>query len=69
MTLSEQALAGWQCLVAFMKALDLLHREMHVVSYHRFVMTIETAIKVGTYNILFVLFAVALMAAGAIWSE
>jgi hypothetical protein len=31
-------------------------------------MAIETAIKVGAYYI-FVLFAVALTAAGAIWSE
>jgi hypothetical protein len=31
-------------------------------------MAIETAIKVGAYYI-FVLFAVALVAAGAIWSE
>jgi hypothetical protein len=31
-------------------------------------MAIETAIRVGTYYI-FVFFAVALVAAGAIWSE
>jgi hypothetical protein len=37
-------------------------------SGRRIAMTTETAIKVGTYYI-FVLFAVALAAAGAIWSE
>ncbi len=62
-------LAPWQRLVAFMKALDLLHRAMHAVwYYHCIAMAIETAIKVGTYYI-FVLFAVALAAAGVIWSE
>jgi hypothetical protein len=30
-TLSERVLARWQCLVAFMKALDLLHWAMHAV--------------------------------------
>ena len=61
-------LTQWRCLVAFMKALDLLHRAMCTVLYHRIAMAIKTAIKVGTYYI-FVLFAVALAAAGAIRSE
>ena len=66
--LSEQVFARWQCLVAFMKALDLLHWVMHMVKYRRIAMTIEMAIKVGTYYIV-VLFAVALVAAEVIQSE
>ncbi len=54
--------------MAYLKALDLLHRAMRAVEYRRIAMTTETAIKVGKYYI-FVLFAVALAAAGAIWSE
>ena len=46
--LLEQVLTRWRCLVAFTKALDLLHRAMCVVKYRRIVMTIEMAIKVGT---------------------
>ena len=66
--LSERVLTRWRCLVAYMKALDLLHRAMRAVKYRCIAMGIEMAIKVGAYYI-FVLFAVALAAAGAIWSE
>jgi hypothetical protein len=51
-----------------MKALDLLHRAMRTVQYHHITMAIKTAIKVSTYYI-FVLFGVALAAAGVIWSK
>ena len=37
----ERVLARWWHLVAFMKALDLLHRAMRSVSYRRIVMVIE----------------------------
>ena len=57
--LLERVLARWRCLVAFLKALDLLHGAMWAI---------EMAIKVGKYYIL-VLFAVALTATKAIWSE
>jgi hypothetical protein len=60
--LSEQVLTRWRRLVAFMKALDLLHRAMCTVEYHHIAMAKETAIKVSTYY-NFVLFAVALAAA------
>ncbi len=55
-------------LVAFMKALDLLHRVMRSVSYRRIAMAIETASKVGIFCIV-VLLIVALAAAGVIRSE
>jgi hypothetical protein len=51
-----------------MKALDLLHRAMRSVLYHRIAVAIETASKVGTFCIV-VLLIVALVAAGAIRSE
>ena len=66
--ISERVLARWWCLVAFMKALDLLHQAMCVVQYRRIAMAIKMAIKVGTYHIV-VLFAVALVAAEAIRSK
>ena len=61
-------LAQWRCLLAFMKALDLLHWAMRSVLYHRIAVAIETASKVGTFCIV-VLLIVALVAAGAIRSE
>ena len=61
-------IARWQRLVAFRKALDLLHWAMRAISYPRAATAIETASKVGTFYII-VLFAVALVAAGAIWSK
>ncbi len=62
-------LAQWWRLVAFVKAMNLLHpRAMLMVWYRCIVMAIKMAIKVGTYYI-FVLFAVALIATGAIWSK
>ncbi len=61
-------LARWQHLVAFMKALDLLHQAMCLVLYRRIAMAIETASKLGTFCIV-VLLIVALAAAGAIRSE
>jgi hypothetical protein len=55
--------------VAFVKAMNLLHpRAMLMVWYHCIAMAIKMAIKVGTYYI-FVLFAVSLMATGAIRSK
>ena len=66
--LSEQVLARWRRLVAFMKATNLLHRAMRAVQYRRIAMAIETASKVGSFCIV-VPFAVALAAAGAIHSE
>jgi len=66
--LLEQVLACWRCLVAFRKALDLLHRVMLPVSYRRIAMAIKMASKVDFYFIL-VLLIVALVAAGAIRSE
>ena len=53
--LSERVLARWRCLVAYMKALDLLHRAMRAKLYRRIVVAIETAIKVGAYYILYCL--------------
>jgi hypothetical protein len=41
---------------------------MRAISYRRAATAIETASKVGTFYII-VLFAVALVAAGAIWSK
>ena len=54
----EQVLAQWRRLVAFMKALDLLHWAMHGVWYHRTATAIEMVSKVDTFCI-FVLFAVS----------
>ncbi len=66
--LSEQVLARWQRLVAFVKATNLLHQVMRAVWYSRIVMAFKTASKVGTCCIIIVLI-VALAASGAIWSE
>ena len=57
--LLDQVLARWWHLVTFMKAMNLLHRGMHTVSYRHIVMAIETASKVGTCCII-VLLIVAL---------
>ncbi len=66
--LLERVLAQWRCLVAFRKALDLLHLAMLPVSYWRIAMAIIMASKGGLYFIV-VLLIVALVAAGAIRSE
>jgi hypothetical protein len=47
LTLSERVLTQWQCLVAYMKALDLLHQAMRAVEYRCIAMTTEIAIKLG----------------------
>jgi hypothetical protein len=64
--ISERVLARWRRLVAFMKSMNHLHWVMRALEYRRITVAIE--IKVGTYYI-FVLFAVALVAARAIRSE
>jgi hypothetical protein len=61
-------LAQWQRLVAFMKAMNLLHRVMDAVLYWHTVMAITMVSKLDTFC-TFVLFAVALAAAGAIRSQ
>ena len=66
--LSERVLTRWWRLVAFVKATNLLHWVMCSVLYQRIMMAIKTASKVGTFCIIIVLI-VALVAAGAIWSE
>ena len=40
---TEGVVTRWQRLVAFMKALDLLHQAMHWVSHHRTAMAINMA--------------------------
>ena len=40
---TEQVVARWRSLVAFIKALDLLNREMHSVLHRRTAMAIEMA--------------------------
>jgi len=66
--LSEGVLAHWWHLLAFMKAMNLLHWVMNAVSYRRTAMAIKMTSKVDTFCIVG-LFAVALVAAGAIRSE
>jgi len=66
--LSEQVLARWWHVVAFMKALYLLHWVMSLVLYCRIAMAIKMASKVGTFCIV-VFLVVALAVAGAIRSE
>ena len=46
---TEQVVARWQSLVAFMKALDLLHRAMRSVSHRRTAMAIEIARNGGAF--------------------
>ena len=50
--------------MAYMKALDLLHRAMRAVYYRRIAITIKIVIKVSIFCIISVLI-VALPAAGA----
>ena len=64
----ERVLNQWWHLVAFMKAMNLLHQAMDAVSYRRIAMTIKTTSKVGTFCIV-VLLIVALAAAGATRSK
>ena len=66
--LSERVLTRWWCLVAFVKATNLLHWVMHSVLYQHIMMVIETASKVGTFCIN-VLLIVTLAAAQGIRSE
>ena len=64
----ERVLTRWWHLVASLKATNLLHWAILVVSYWRIAMAIETASKVGVFCIVDLLI-VALAAAGAIRSE
>jgi len=66
--ISEQVLVRWRSLVAFRKALDLLHQAMLVLSYRRIAMAIEMASKAGVFFTV-VLLIVTVAAAVAIWSE
>ena len=47
--LSERVLARWWCLVAFMKATNLLHQAMRAVLYRRIATAIEMTSKGGGY--------------------
>ena len=47
--LSDIILAHWRCPVVSSKALDLLHRAMHAVTYRCIAMTIKTASFVGVF--------------------
>jgi hypothetical protein len=46
---TELVVAQWRCLVAYIKALDLLHKAMLVVLHHRTAMAIEMASDGGTF--------------------
>jgi hypothetical protein len=46
---TEQVVARWQSLAAFMKALDLLHRAMHSVLHRRTATAIEIARGGGAF--------------------
>ena len=46
---TEQVVARWRRLVASIKALDLLHREMRAVLHHRTAMAIEIASDGGAF--------------------
>ena len=46
---TEQVVIRWRRLVAFMKAMDLLHWAMCAVSHHRIAMAIEMASNGGTF--------------------
>jgi hypothetical protein len=61
-------LTWWQRLVASNKALNLLYRAMHAVLYRRTAAAIKMASLLVTFFVV-VLFAVALVAAGAIRSK
>jgi hypothetical protein len=64
----ERVHAQWRCLVASLKATNLLHWVILTVSYRRITMVIKTASKVGVICIV-ILLIIALAAAGAIRSE
>jgi hypothetical protein len=66
--LSERVLARWWRLVAFMKAMNLIHWAMRTVFYCRIATAIEMASK-GGGMLLIVVLIVFLAAAGAIRSE
>jgi hypothetical protein len=61
-------LARWQRLVASTKALNLLYWAMCAVTYRRIAMAIKTASFLGVF-VDCCLFAVALVAAGALRSK
>ena len=68
--LSDIILTRWQRPVASSKALDLLHRAMHAITYRRIAMAIKTATFLGVFYLLIVVcLPVALAAAGAIQSK
>ena len=46
---TEWLVTQWRCLVAFMKALNLLHQAMCTVSHHRTAMDIKMASDRGTF--------------------
>ena len=46
---TEQVVTQWRCLVAFMKALDLLHQAMLTVLHRRTSMAIEMARGGGAF--------------------
>jgi len=50
--MTEQVLTRWRCLVAFMKATNLLHQAMCGVEYHHIAMASEMASKEGTFCII-----------------
>ncbi len=64
--ISEQVLAQWQCLVAFMKAMDLPHWAMRAVWYRRTATAIEMVNKVDIYCIIIMFSVILLAAVGAI---
>ncbi len=66
--LSATILTQWQCTEASIKALDLLYQAMHAVLYRHTTAAIEMASKDGPFFVV-VLFAVGLVAAGAIRSK
>jgi hypothetical protein len=68
LVISERVLARWWPLVSLRRVVNHLHRAMSTVYYRSIAMAINMAIKVGT-SYIFVLFAVALAAAGAIRSK
>jgi hypothetical protein len=61
-------LAQWQHAVASSEALDLLHREMHTLTYRRIPIAIKMACKGGAL-VFIVCLPVALMPTGAIQSK
>ena len=66
--LSERVLTQLRSLVAFMKAMNLLHRAMRSVLYRCIAMSIEMAVEVGTFCIV-ILLIVSLVTAGVIRSK